>query len=263
MSSIESESLYTDNTPSPQGKSSIRLSTLNPQVREKLVKFDTANDGELSLEEAIHGLVTLQKQSNNYKRMLYLLVPLMTVMLACVLGVNILAIQLTKDLSSSTTSGNPVLTNVEGKVLSTVSYSETMGLLNWLNNYEYSLPDHIEINGLSMNVNSMYLEEEFNITRLYVNTQMVNFYLGSDGTYDIDFNNGYSNNIFAQKALLLVNNELETIQDIIINSQSKFIQKSQQRTQINVGVKLKPTPRAKGGGFGCRVIGTVCSSTTK
>jgi hypothetical protein len=208
MSSIESESLYSDNTPSPQGKSSIRLSTLNPQVREKLVKFDTANDGELSLEEAIQGLVTLQKQSNNYKRMLYLLVPLMTVMLACVLGVNILAIQLTKDLSSSTTSGNPVLTNVEGKVLSTVSYSETMGLLNWLNNYEYSLPDHIEINGLSLNVNSMYLvEEEFNITRLYVNTQMVNFYLGSDGTYDIDFNNGYSNNIFAQKALLLVEKE--------------------------------------------------------
>jgi hypothetical protein len=183
-------------------------------------------------------------------------------MLACVLGVNILAIQLTKDLSSSTTSGNPVLTNVEGKVLSTVSYSETMGLLNWLNNYEYSLPDHIEINGLSLNVNSMYLvEEEFNITRLYVNTQMVNFYLGSDGTYDIDFNNGYSNNIFAQKALLLVEKELETIQDIII--QSKFIQKSQQRTQINVGVKSKPTPRvARGGAFGCPVIGTLCKDLT-
>ncbi len=38
------ESLYSDNTPSPQGKSSIRLSTLNSQVREKLVKFDTVFD---------------------------------------------------------------------------------------------------------------------------------------------------------------------------------------------------------------------------
>ena len=81
-------------------RSGVRLSTLNPQVREKLVKFDTANDGELSIEEAIQGLVTLQKQSNNYKRMLYLIVPLMMIMLACVLGVNILAIQLTKDLQA-------------------------------------------------------------------------------------------------------------------------------------------------------------------
>ena len=32
-------------------------------------QFDTTNDGELSLEEAIQGLVALQKQSNNYKKM--------------------------------------------------------------------------------------------------------------------------------------------------------------------------------------------------
>ena len=86
-------------------RTSVRLSTLNPQVREKLVKFDTGNDGELTIEEAIQGLVALQKQSNNYKRMLYFIVPLMTIMLACVLGVNILAIQLTKDFHSVNLSG--------------------------------------------------------------------------------------------------------------------------------------------------------------
>lgn len=37
--------------------------------------------GEFTIEEAIQGLVALQKQSNNYKRMLYFIVPLMTIIL--------------------------------------------------------------------------------------------------------------------------------------------------------------------------------------
>ena len=246
-------------------RSEVRLSTLNPQVREKLVKFDTANDGELSIEEAIQGLVTLQKQSNNYKRMLYLIVPLMMIMLACVLGVNILAIQLTKDLEASTTSGNPVLTNKAGNVLATSSYTSNVGMLDWLMNYNYSPIDNIEIDGLSMIVNSIYLEDQNNITRLYVDTQMLYFYIGSDGTYDLDFNQGYNNNAFAIKAFDVVNKDLKTIQEniILIKSQSEVLKTMEIKTQnnkskMNIETKRHPETRA-GPGFGCKLVSTNCS----
>ena len=46
----------------------VRLDTLNPQVRERVEKFDIGNDGELDINEAMQGLITLQKQSNTIKR---------------------------------------------------------------------------------------------------------------------------------------------------------------------------------------------------
>ena len=52
----------------------VRLSVLNPALRERVEKFDTGNDGELDINEAIQGLITLQKQSNNYKKMIWLLI---------------------------------------------------------------------------------------------------------------------------------------------------------------------------------------------
>ena len=245
-------------------RTSVRLSTLNPQVREKLVKFDTGNDGELTIEEAIQGLVTLQKQSNNYKRMLYFIVPLMTIMLACVLGVNILAIQLTKDLRTSTMTGNSVLTNTHGKVLATSTYSNSVDLLDWLMYYDVSNMEHIQIDDFSTKVNSLYLEEQTNITRFYINTNMLYFYIGSDGTYDIDFNEGYNTNRFALKAINVVEQELKNIQERIIGLQSKTIVSMDRRSITKPIVKVivneqppktesPPTPR-----FGCKLIPTRC-----
>ena len=243
-------------------RTSVRLSTLNPQVREKLVKFDTGNDGELTIEEAIQGLVALQKQSNNYKRMLYFIVPLMTIMLACVLGVNILAIQLTKDLRTSTMTGNSVLTNTHGKVLATSTYSNSVDLLDWLMYYDVSNMEHIQIDDFSTKVNSLYLEEQTNITRFYINTNMLYFYIGSDGTYDIDFNEGYNTNRFALKAINVVEQELKNIQKRIIDLQSKTIVSMKSITKPIVKVIVNeqppestspPTPR-----FGCKLIPTRC-----
>ncbi len=51
MSSIEHQ---------PQ-RTSVRLSTLNPQVREKLVKFDTGNDGGIYYRRSNSGFSCLTK----------------------------------------------------------------------------------------------------------------------------------------------------------------------------------------------------------
>lgn len=243
-------------------KSSIRLSTLNSQVREKLTKFDTANDGELSIEEAIQGLVTLQKQSNNYKKIVYLLLPLLIIMICCILGVNILAIKLTKDLTSSSSAGNPVLTNTQGNVLSTVSYSSEFNLLNWLNNYDIAPIQKITIDNLSVNVDSYFLDSQSNVTRLYINTQMIHFYIGSDAVYDIDYNYGYKSNLFAQKIFLILTNELQSIQSFIINSKlvidNEKIYNKANPTKINVIFNKQPTHIPDVRGFGCSPISTVC-----
>ena len=79
-----------------KSKHSVRLSVLNPQVRERVEKFDTGNDGELDINEAMQGLIALQKQSNNYKKMIWMLIPILSLMIAATFGTTILAINLTK-----------------------------------------------------------------------------------------------------------------------------------------------------------------------
>ena len=98
-----------------KSKHSVRLSVLNPQVRERVEKFDTGNDGELDINEAMQGLIALQKQSNNYKKMIWMLIPILSLMIAATFGTTILAINLTKDIKSSTIEGNiPVLKTYSG-----------------------------------------------------------------------------------------------------------------------------------------------------
>ena len=100
---------------------SIRLSTLNPQLREKVSKFDFSGDGSLELEEALAAIVTLQKQSNNYKKILYMAFPLIGILLVCMLGINVLSIKLTKELESRNFQNkiSTVLTDTSGNVVST------------------------------------------------------------------------------------------------------------------------------------------------
>jgi uncharacterized membrane protein YjjP (DUF1212 family) len=57
---------------------------------------DIKNKEELSLEDMKHAIVTLQKQSNNYKRLLYLIVPVM-------IGTTILVLNLIKETTKINT----------------------------------------------------------------------------------------------------------------------------------------------------------------
>ena len=116
-----------------QKMSSIRLSQLNTDLQGKLSKFDTLNDGALSIEEAVQGLVALQKQSNNYKRMLYLQIPIMILLLACMLGVNILAINITKEIqTSSPTNGFGTLTDRHNNPVMVSNFNKDIDLFDFL-----------------------------------------------------------------------------------------------------------------------------------
>lgn len=229
-----------------RSKSGVRLSTLNPQVREKLIKFDTSNDGELSLEEAIQGLVALQKQSNNYKRMLYLIVPLMTIMLACVLGVNILAIQLTKDMiTKETTTNIPILSNKNGGVLHTAPFSLSDDFFNLIFNEENINLSYLQSfnidNSLSLPIISSHISSQNGTKTFYALTPAITFSVSNNGEYEIEYNPGFSSNNYASKVYSLVENELMTF-----------------GTTVNMDFITKAgVPRARGQ-FGCGIIPAKC-----
>jgi hypothetical protein len=217
MSSFEEYNKDNENT-SFEDRRSIRLSTLNPKVREKLSKFDTLNDGEINLEEAIQGLVTLQKQSNNYKKTVYLLVPLMIIMLGCVLGINILAINLTKDIKTSGIENSNFLTNKQGEIVSTVSYTESKNFFEWLFEGSNNFVDILNIGTLRLKVDSLYLEEFNQTSTIYVSTPNIWFSLCSNGSYIIENVQGEYNN----KIKALVEEQLQNYQDhVLTNFQTK------------------------------------------
>jgi hypothetical protein len=89
---------YNDDIEYQTSKNSIRLSMLNPSVKERVQKFDVGNDGALDIEEAMQGLITLQKQSNNYKKMLWFLIPVLCLVLLGSFGTTLLALNLTKEV---------------------------------------------------------------------------------------------------------------------------------------------------------------------
>lgn len=194
-------------------KHSIRLEELNEEVRKKVQKFDVNNDGELSIEEALQTIITLQKQSNNYKKMVYLLIPLVLVTLVGVLGVNVLAIQLTKDLQSSSMNNNAVMVNKDGNVVRTASYNDYGNLFN-------SIPDltiealaeirQLTFGSYVLPITSAMLGEN----QVSFSTPFVYFTLKLDKTYTLEFMPGQnvSTNAYLQGVFAAVDASLQELQ---------------------------------------------------
>lgn len=222
MSSFEEYNSEIDNNEYVErNKKGIRLSTLNPKIRDKISKFDTSNDGEINIEEAIQGLITLQKQSNNYKKTVYLLVPLMMVMLACILGVNILAINLTKEIKTTSTADDNFLTNKQGEIVSTVSYSDNKGFYDWLLEDSNSFIDILNIGSMRLKVDSIYLEDLNETSIVYVSTPNIWFSLCSNGSYTIENVQGEYN----MKIRDLIEEQLKHYQDTLLaKSQNKVVE---------------------------------------
>jgi len=181
-------------------KQGIRLSTLNPQVRERVEKFDTGNDGELDINEAMQGLIALQKQSNNYKKMIWMLIPILSLMIAATFGTTILAINLTKDIKSSTIEGNiPVLKTTNGETLSiynTMEHSHFSEFQDKQSSDFNLLPQFIQIDSLKMKASGVF------------QSQNATYTLTDFGTFISDVNDGLSFQPFDH----LVNNKI--VQDI-------------------------------------------------
>jgi hypothetical protein len=110
--------------------SSVRLSAMNVDIRSKVAKFDTNNQGELTTDDLMHAVVTLQKQSNNYKRILYIVFPIMLILIASIFGTTMLALSLTKELK---TGSEGMLVNAKtNEVISTGRAAKYYTFVEWM-----------------------------------------------------------------------------------------------------------------------------------
>lgn len=179
-----------------QSKLAVRLSTLNSAVRERVEKFDTANDGELDITEAMQGLITLQKQSNNYKKMIWLLIPVLCLVLAGSFGTTILAIKLTKDINQSnglltTTSRSTPIRTVQA-VTKDLMYSSIFG-------ENYNLITKLHFGSTTLNVRQIFQTKLYdNTNTVYVNSDMLHFGLNQTGKFWLNYNQGFENNVIAK-----------------------------------------------------------------
>ncbi len=168
----------------------VRLDDLNPQVRERVQKFDTRNDGELDIHEAMSGIITLQKQSNNYKKTMYVVSSVLVITLCCMFGINMLAIHITKDMKSSTIEGNiPVLKTTSGDILSVYNTMEHTHISDFQDRQSSEmnlLPQFIQIDSLKMKASGVF------------QSQNATYTLTDFGTFISDVNTGLSFQPFDQ-----------------------------------------------------------------
>ena len=184
----------------------VRLSVLNPALRERVEKFDTGNDGELDINEAMQGLITLQKQSNNYKKMIWLLIPVLCMVLAGSFGTTILAINLTKEINQN--SG--ILTSkMDNTPIRTVSAVSKDLMFSSMFSEDYNQITKFHFGSTTLNVNEIYQITLSDDTKtVYVNSDMLYFGLNQTGSYLVNYNQGYETNPIAQLMYQTVNNSL-------------------------------------------------------
>ncbi len=177
----------------------VRLSVLNPEISKKLNKFNTTSDGSLTLEQAIQGLITLQKQSNNYKKMIYLMIPLIIVLVASVFGVTLLAIKLTKDLQVNSLTSS--LTTMNGDLVRVGLETSTTDLFDvvW-NPMAIGSLDYISVNGTILAVTDTYQTFSNNKCRAIIRTQRLSLVLDEiNGNYSVEIDNQYINDTLTQQ----------------------------------------------------------------
>lgn len=189
-----------------KSKHSVRLSVLNPAIRERVEKFDTANDGELDIQEAIQGLVALQKQSNNYKKMVWFLIPVLCMVLAGSFGTTILAINLTKDVQQHS---GLLTSKADNTPIRTVSAVSKDLMFSSLFSEDYNQITKLHFGSTTLNVNEIYQVTLSDDTKtVYVNSDMLYFGLNQTGSYLINYNQGFETNPIAQLMYKSINGAL-------------------------------------------------------
>lgn len=170
---MEQETIKANQGLSP---ASIRLSTLSPHTRSYVSKYDSDNDGAISVDEALNNLIKVQKESNSFKKGLYGLIPTFFVLLACVFGVTIGAIHLTKDLYVK----NDVLTTSSGAAVKVAQQTFSENIYSSLfRTIEYSSQiENILIGDMSYPVSGIHQNE---------NAKTI-FVLSFDGYLTLDAN---------------------------------------------------------------------------
>jgi hypothetical protein len=195
--------------------SSIRLSTLSVDVRNKLAKFDASNEGELSVEDLMHAVVTLQKQSNNYKRILYIVFPIMLIMIASIFGTTMLALSLTKELK---TGSEGMLVNAKtNEVISTGQAAKYYTFVEWM---QSGNPDDLRnVNALELKNMILPLQTVFvgqNSTTFVTEFMFMNIDLTTN-LIDIEVKKMYENDTYVKEIIDNIKSQMITSKIAIEN----------------------------------------------
>ena len=193
----------------------VRLSTLSVDVRNKLAKFDASNEGELSVEDLMHAVVTLQKQSNNYKRILYIVFPIMLIMIASIFGTTMLALSLTKELK---TGSEGMLVNAKtNEVISTGQAAKYYTFVEWM---QSGNPDDLRnVNALELKNMILPLQTVFvgqNSTTFVTEFMFMNIDLTTN-LIDIEVKKMYENDTYVKEIIDNIKSQMITSKIAIEN----------------------------------------------
>ena len=206
---------------SQSSKNSIRLSMLNPAVKERVQKFDIGNDGALDIEEAMQGLITLQKQSNNYKKMLWFLIPIICLVLLGTFGSTMLALNLTKEVSQN----NGLLTSSKSSVPIRTMVAESVDNMYYsMFSSECNYITKLHLENKEIDVTSVYHDYDVytNKRTVYINTDLVNFSFNQTGEYKINYNAGAETNLASALVYSDIENTLSRYKYIINDWKQMF-----------------------------------------
>ena len=204
---------------SQTSKNSIRLSMLNPAVKERVQKFDVGNDGSLDIEEAMQGLIALQKQSNNYKKMLWFLIPIICLVLLGTFGSTMLALNLTKEVKST----NGLLTSSKSSVpIRTMAAESVDNMYYSMFSNDYGYITKLHLKNKEIDVKSIYQKYEENKQTVYINTELVNFSFNQTGEYKINYNVGAESNLASGLVYSDIENVLSQFKYIIEKYKEMF-----------------------------------------
>jgi hypothetical protein len=172
-------------------------------------KFDTGDDGELDINEAMQGLIALQKQSNNYKKMIWMLIPVLSLMVAATFGTTILAINLTKDINQN----DGILTSKSDNTpIRTVEATSKDLMFSSLFSNDYNMITKLHFGSVTLNVNGIYQHTgQDNTKTVYVNSDMLFLGLNQTGNFMIKYNQGYETNPMAQKMYQIINDSFSEV----------------------------------------------------
>ena len=193
-----------------ENNKSVRLSSFNVDVRSKLAKFDTDNQGELNINDLTHAVITLQKQSNNYKRLLYIILPIMLVMIASIFGTTILAINLTKDIK--TNSAGSLVNAISGQVVSTSQAIDYRIFNEWLNSGDTNALREIhalELENMILPVQSVFVNTKTNETTIITEFMYININFNSL-TFDAVPKKSYQDDLYVQQMVQSFKDQVNT-----------------------------------------------------
>ena len=163
---------------------SVHLEDLNPEISKKLQKFNTSSDGQLSLEEAVQGLITLQKQSNNYKRTLWLMAPVMILLILATFGTSIASIKLTQQMQVSGSR----LTDMNGSPIKVSIDSVRAPLVQTMLSEDVFDMTYVRFPNSKFKVNYVFVERDssFGITESWLGCEGAVFHVSSASNSTLD-----------------------------------------------------------------------------